>query len=145
MNILEALIGGEYPKFETTVCADSDKTAVTVHCTLSPVYVDLDSPVYVDLDSPKYVETKFKKQIPILKAIWVTVNDKTDEQTINVTVEATGKFNSLEFIKNLARIAKGISKIAINKLSEPEIIKNIGMDCKSLIDNEPEEVKHEDA
>lgn len=137
MNILEALIGGEYPKFETTVCADSDKTAVTVHCTLSPVYVDL--------DSPKYVETKFKKQIPILKAIWVTVNDKTDEQTINVTVEATGKFNSLEFIKDLARIAKGISKIAINKLSEPEIIKNIGMDCKSFIDNEPEEVKHEDA
>lgn len=137
MNILEALIGGEYPKFETTVCADSDKTAVTVHCTLSPVYVDL--------DSPKYVETKFKKQIPILEAIWVTVNDKTDEQTINVTVEATGKFNSLEFIKDLARIAKGISKIAINKLSEPEIIKNIGMDCKSFIDNEPEEVKHEDA
>lgn len=137
MNILEALIGGEYPKFETTVCADSDKTAVTVHCTLSPVYVDL--------DSPKYVETKFKKQIPILKAIWVTVNDKTDEQTINVTVEATGKFNSLEFIKDLARIAKGISKVAINKLSEPEIIKNIGMDCKSFIDNEPEEVKHEDA
>lgn len=137
MNILEALIGGEYPKFETTVCADSDKTAVTVHCTLSPVYVDL--------DSPKYVETKFKKQIPILKAIWVTVNDKTDEQTINVTVEATGKFNSLEFIKDLARIAKGISKIAINKLSEPEIIKNIDMDCKSFIDNEPEEVKHEDA
>lgn len=137
MNILEALIGGEYQKFETTVCADSDKTAVTVHCTLSPVYVDL--------DSPKYVETKFKKQIPILKAIWVTVNDKTDEQTINVTVEATGKFNSLEFIKDLAHIAKGISKIAINKLSEPEIIKNIGMDCKSFIDNEPEEVKHEDA
>lgn len=137
MNILEALIGGEYPKFETTVCADSDKTAVTVHCTLSPVYVDL--------DSPKYVETKFKKQIPILKVIWVTVNDKTNEQTINVTVEATGKFNSLEFIKDLARIAKSISKIAINKLSEPEIIKNIGMDCKSFIDNEPEEVKHEDA
>lgn len=137
MNILEALIGGEYPKFETTVCADSDKTAVTVHCTLPPVYVDL--------DSPKYVETKFKKQIPILKAIWVTVNDKTDEQTINVTVEATGKFNILEFIKDLARIAKGISKIAINKLSEPEIIKNIGMDCKSFIDNESEEVKHEDA
>lgn len=133
MNILEALIGGEYPKFETTVCADSDKTAVTVHCTLSPVYVDL--------DSPKYVETKFKKQIPILKAIWVTVNDKTDEQTINVTVEATGKFNSLEFIKDLARIAKGISKVAINKLSEPEIIKNIGMDCKSFIDNESEETQ----
>ena len=134
MNILEALIGGEYPKFETAVCADSDKTAVTVHCTLSPVYVDL--------DSPKYVETKFKKQIPVLKAIWVTVDEETSEQTINVTVEATGKFNSLEFIKKLAHIAKGISRIAINKLSEPEIIKNIGLDCKPFIDNEE---GHEDA
>ena len=134
MNILEALIGGEYPKFETAVCADSDKTAVTVHCILSPVYVDL--------DSPKYVETKFKKQIPILKAIWVTVDDETSEQTINVTVEATGKFNSLESIKKLAHIAKGISRIAINKLSEPEIIKNIGLDCKPFIDNEE---GHEDA
>lgn len=128
MNILEALIGGEYPKFETAVCADSDKTAVTVHCTLSPVYVDL--------NSPKYVETKFKKQIPILKAIWVTVDDETSEQTINVTVEATGKFNSLEFIKKLAHIAKGVSRIAINKLSEPEVVKNIGLDCKPFIDNE---------
>ena len=136
MNILEALIGGEYPKFETAVCADSEKTAVTVHCTLSPVYVDL--------DSPKYVETKFKKQIPVLKAIWVTVDEETSEQTINVTVEATGKFNSLEFIKKLAHIAKSISRIAINKLSEPEIIKNIGLDCKPFVANEPEE-KHEDA
>lgn len=134
MNILEALIGGEYPKFETAVCADSDKTAVTVHCTLSPVYVDL--------DSPKYVETKFKKRIPILKAIWVTVDDETSEQTINVTVEATGKFNSLEFIKKLAHIAKGVSRIAINKLSEPEVVKNIGLDCKPFIDNEE---GHEDA
>lgn len=134
MNILEALIGGEYPKFETAVCADSDKTAVTVHCTLSPVYVEL--------DSPKYVETKFKKQIPILKAIWVTVDDETSEQTINVTVEATGKFNSLEFIKKLAHIAKGVSRIAINKLSEPEVVKNIGLNCKPFIDNEE---GHEDA
>lgn len=134
MNILEALIGGEYPKFETAVCADSDKTAVTVHCTLSPVYVNL--------DSPKYVETKFKKQIPILKAIWVTVDDETSEQTINVTVEATGKFNSLEFIKKLAHIAKGVSRIAINKLSEPEVVKNIGLNCKPFIDNEE---GHEDA
>lgn len=134
MNILEALIGGKYPKFETAVCADSDKTVVTVHCTLSPVYVNL--------DSPKYVETKFKKQIPILKAIWVTVDDETSEQTINVTVEATGKFNSLEFIKKLAHIAKDVSRIAINKLSEPEVVKNIGLDCKPFIDNEE---GHEDA
>lgn len=134
MNILEALMGKKYPKFETAVCADSDKTVVTVHCTLSPVYVDL--------DSPKYVETKFKKQIPILKAIWVTVDDETSEQTINVTVEATGKFNSLEFIKKLAHIAKGVSRIAINKLSEPEVVKNIGLNCKPFIDNEE---GHEDA
>ena len=134
MNILEALIGGEYPKFETTVCADSDKTAVIVHCTLSPVYVDL--------DSPKYVETKFKKQIPILKAIWISKHNETDEQTINVEVEVKGEFNSLKFIKDLVNIAKGISRIAINKLSEPEIVKNIGLDCKPFIDNEE---GHEDA
>lgn len=52
MNILEKLLGNGYPKFETSVCADSDKTTVIVHRTLSPDHVDL--------DSPTYIETKFK-------------------------------------------------------------------------------------
>lgn len=56
MNILEKLMGNGYPKFETSVCADSDKTTVIVHRTLSPDHVDL--------DSPTYIETKFKKNIP---------------------------------------------------------------------------------
>lgn len=139
MNILEALMGNKYPKFETSVCADSEKTTVTVHRTLSSNHVDL--------DSPTYVETKFKKQIPILKSIWVSKDDETDEQTINVSVEVNGKFNSLKFIKDLVDIAAGINEIAEDRLSEPEAIKNIGLDCKPFIctDNEPEEVKHEDA
>lgn len=139
MNILEKLMGNGYPKFETSVCADSDKTTVTVHRTLSPDHVDL--------DSPTYIETKFKKNIPILKSIWVSKDDETDEQTINVAVEVKGKFNSLKFIKDLVNIAAGINEIAEDRLSEPEAIKNIGLDCKPFIctDNEPEEVKHEDA
>lgn len=133
MNILEKLMGNNYPKFETSVCADSDKTTVTVNRTLSPDHVDL--------DSPTYVETKFKKSIPILKTIWVSKDDETDEQTIHVTVEVNGKFNSLKFIKDLVNIAAGINEIAEDKLSEPEVIKNIGLDCKPFIANEPEETK----
>ena len=133
MNILEKLMGNGYPKFETSVCADSDKTTVTVHRTLSPNHVDL--------DSITYVETKFKKSIPILKTIWVSKDDETDEQTIHVTVEVNGKFNSLKFIKDLVNIAAGINEIAEDKLSEPEVIKNIGLDCKPFIANEPEETK----
>lgn len=133
MNILEKLMGNGYPKFETSVCADSDKTTVTVHRTLSPDHVDL--------DSPTYAETKFKKSIPILKTIWVSKNDETDEQTIHVTVEVIGKFNSLKFIKDLVSIAAGINEITEDKLSEPGIIKNIGLDCKPFIANEPEETK----
>ena len=135
MNILEKLMGNGYPKFETSVCADSDKTTVTVQRTLSPDHVDL--------DSPTYIETKFKKNIPILKAIWVSKDDETDEQTINVAVEVNGKFNSLKFIKDLVGIAAGINEIAEDRLSEPEVIKNIGLDCKPFIctDNEPEEAQ----
>ena len=133
MNILEKLMGNGYPKFETSVCADSDKTTVTVHRTLSPDHVDL--------DSPTYVETRFKKNIPILKTIWVSKDDETDEQTIHATVEVNGKFNSLKFIKDLVSIAAGINEIAEDKLSEPEVIKNIRLDCKPFIANEPEETK----
>ena len=60
MNILKALMGKDYPKFESTVYADGCKTIVTVSRTLSPDHVDL--------DSPTYVQNKFKKQIPILDA-----------------------------------------------------------------------------
>ena len=134
MNILEKLMGNDYPKFETAIYADSITTTVTVSCTLSPTHVDL--------DSPGYIENKFKKLVPILKEIGVTKNQETDEQTINVTVEVDGKFNSINDLNHLAFIAKGISEIAKDKLSEPETIKNIGLDCKPFIcTDEPEETQ----
>ena len=136
MDFLEALVGGKYPKFESTVYADGCKTIVTVSRTLSPKHVDL--------DSPGYIENKFKKLVPILKEIGVTKNQETDEQTINVTVEVDGKFNGITHLNHLVHIAAGISEIAKDRLSEPETIKNIGLDCKPFVANEPEE-KHEDA
>lgn len=134
MNILEKLMGNDYPKFETAIYADGNTTIVTVSCTLSPTHVDL--------DSPGYIENKFKKLVPILKEIGVTKNHETDEQTINVTVEVNGKFNSINDLEHLAFIAKGISEIAEDRLSEPEVIKNIGLDCKPFIcTDEPEETQ----
>ena len=135
MNILETLIGGEYPKFETAIYADGNTTIVTVSRTLSPTHVDL--------DSPSYVETKFKKRIPILKEIGVTKDQETDEQSINVTVEVAGKFNGITHLNHLVHIATGISEIAEDRLSEPNVIKAIGLDCKPFIctDNEPEKTQ----
>lgn len=137
MNILEKLMGNDYPKFETAIYADSNTTIVTVSCTLSPTHVDL--------DSPGYIENKFKKLVPILKEIGVTKNHETDEQTINVTVEVNGKFNSIDDLNHLAFIAKGISEIAEDRLSEPEVIKNIGLDCKPFICTDESEETQADA
>lgn len=135
MNILEKLMGNDYPKVETAIFADGTTTIVTVSCILSPNHVDL--------DSPSYVETKFKKHVPILKEIEVTKNQETDEQSINVTVEVDGKFNDITHLNHLVRIAAAISSIAEERLSEPETIKNIGMDCKPFIhaDDESEEAQ----
>lgn len=137
MNILEKLMGNDYPKFETAIYADGNTTIVTVSCTLSPTHVDL--------DSPGYIENKFKKLVPILKEIGVTKNQETDEQTINVTVEVNGKFNSIDDLNHLAFIAKGISEIAEDRLSEPEVIKNIGLDCKPFICTDESEETQADA
>lgn len=137
MNILEKLMGNDYPKFETAIYADGNTTIVTVSRTLSPTHVDL--------DSPGYIENKFKKLVPILKEIGVTKNHETDEQTINVTVEVNGKFNSIDDLKHLAFIAKDISEIAEDRLSEPEVIKNIGLDCKPFICTDESEETQADA
>lgn len=134
MNIIEALMGEKYPKIESAVYADGSKTIVTVSRTLSPGHVDL--------DSPSYVETKFKKHIPILTKIDVVKNKETDEQTINVTVEVNGAFNGINHLNHLVGIAATISEIAEDKLSEPEAVKNVGLDCKPFIlDNESEEAQ----
>lgn len=153
MNIIEKSLGEGYPKLGSEVFADGNKTVVTVSRTLSPDYVDL--------DAPSYVETKFKKHIPILKSIDVELDAVTKEQTIKVTVEVDGKFNSIDDLKHLAFIAmrvqslykfrwntsipsvRGISEAAKDKLSEPNIIKAIGLDCKPFIctDDESEETQ----
>ena len=133
MNILEALMGEKYPKLESAIYADGSKTFVTVFRKLSPNHVDL--------ESPNYVENKFKKQIPILKSIGVTLDAETEEQSVNVTVEVDGKFNGISHLKHLVAIATTIGSIAEDKLSEPEAIKNISLDCKPFIDNEPEEAQ----
>ena len=135
MNILEKLMGKDYPKFESAIYADGSKTIVTVSRTLSPDHVNL--------DSPGYIENKFKKLIPILTSIGVTKNKETDEQAINVTVEVGGAFNSITHLTHLVHIAAAISEIAEDRLSEPETIKNIGLDCKPFIHlcNESEEAQ----
>lgn len=135
MNILKKLMGNDYPKFESAIFADGNTTVVTVSRILSPTHVDL--------DSPSYVENKFKKQIPILNEIGVTKNQETDEQSINVTVEVAGKFNGIAHLNHLVHIASAISEIAEDRLSEPEAIKNIGLDCKPFIhaDDESEEAQ----
>ena len=135
MNILEALMGKDYPKFETAIYADGNKTIVTVSRTLSPNNVDL--------DSPGYIENKLKKHIPILTTIGVTKNNETNEQSINVTVEVGGAFNGITHLNNLVRIAGAINEIAEDRLTEPECIKNIGLDCKPFIctHDDPEEAQ----
>ena len=135
MNIIEALMGKKYPQFESAIYADGNKVIVTVSRTLSPYHVDL--------DSPSYVENKFKKQIPILTSIGVTKNQETDEQSINVTVEVGGAFNDINHLNHLVHIATGISEVAEDRLSEPNVIKAIGLDCKPFIctDNESEETQ----
>lgn len=139
MNILEKLMGEDYPKFESAIYADGSKTIVTVSRTLSPDHVDL--------DSPGYIENKFKKLVPILKSISVTRNKETDEQTINITVEVNGAFNGITHLTHLVHIAAAISGVAEDRLSEPETIKNIGLDCKPFIhsNDESEEENNEDA
>lgn len=133
MNISEVLMGKKYPKIESVVYADGSKTAITVSRVLGPTNVKL--------DSPSYIETKFKKLIPVLTSIDVTENKETDEQAIHVTVEVDGKFNSVANLNHLAQIAQAIGEVAEERLCEPEIIKNIGLDCEPFIANEPEETQ----
>lgn len=133
MNIIEKLLGETYPKLESAIYADGTKTVVTVSRTLAPNWVDL--------DSSSYIENKLKKRIPILKEIGITKNQETDEQSINVTVEVGGTFNSITHLNHLTKIAKAISEIAECRLSEPEVVKNISMDCKTFVHNESEETQ----
>lgn len=133
MNIIEKLLGEACPKLGSEVFADGNKTVVTVSRTLSPDHVDL--------DTPNYVENKFKKRIPILKSIDVELDAVTKEQTIKVAVEVDGKFNSIDDLRRLAFIARGIGQVAKDRLSEPNVIKAIGLDCKPFICTDDESEK----
>lgn len=135
MNILEKLMGNYYPKLGSAIYTDGNRTIVTVSRTLSPDHIDL--------DSPSYVETKFKKHFPILTSINVELNAATEEQTIKVTVEVDGKFNSIDDLEHLESIARGISEVAEDSLSELNVIKAIGLSCKQFIctDNESEKTQ----
>lgn len=64
-------------------------------------------------------------------------------QSINVTVEVGGAFNDITHLNHLVHIATGISEIAEDRLSGPNVIKAIGLDCKPFIctDDEPEETQ----
>ena len=135
MNILEKLVGKVYPKLGSEIFADGNKTIVTVSRILSPDHVDL--------DAPSYIETKFKKHIPILTSIDVELDAVTEEQTIKVTVEVDGKFNNIDDLEHLAFIARGISEVVEDKLSEPNVIKAIGLDCKPFILDNGKEEAHE--
>lgn len=56
MNILEKLMGEEYPKLGSEVFADGNKTVVTVSRTLPPNWVDLDYPGYIENKLNKKLE-----------------------------------------------------------------------------------------
>lgn len=135
MDIIKKSLGKAYPKLGSEIFADGNKTVVTASRTLFPDHIDL--------DAPSYVETKFKKHIPILKSIDVELDAATEEQIIKVAVEVDGKFNSIDDLRHLLFIARGIGQVAEDRLSEPNVIKAIGLDCKQFIctDDEPEETQ----
>ena len=136
MDFLKVLPGNEYPKKDSLIDANEERVVVFVSMTLAPEHVAL--------DNPGYIETKFKKLIPILKGIGTYKDKESDEQKIIVKVEVPGKFRNINNLNHLVRIAGAICEIAEDRLSEPGATKNIGLDCKPFVINEPEE-KHEDA
>lgn len=126
MNSLKMLLGNKYPQYKTNVIADDEEVAVIVTMELSPNHVNL--------EKPEYLTKKFKKVIPALSGI--TVSEAIHEDQFNigpkimVAMSIKPHFNSIEDIKTLASMANAIANIAEDRLSEPEVIKNIGMDCK---------------
>ena len=124
-------MGGKgYPKIDSEITATIQRVAVAVFMTLDPDHVSL--------DHPDYIETKLKKQIPILKSIGIKIDSRSGEHTISVIVEGSGKVRSITDLMHLTAIAHTICTIAEDRLSEPEVVRNIGADCKPYVDG-PEE------
>lgn len=130
MDFSKVLMGGnEYPKIDSEITANEQQVTVSVSMTLDPDHVDL--------DNPGYIETKLKKKIPILWAISTQRDDESDEQTIYVTLKVAGMFRKINDLIHLAAIAHTICKIVEDRLSEPEVTKNIGADCKPYVHCKP--------
>ena len=126
MDFPKVLIGvNEYPKIDSEVTANEQEVTVSVSMTLDPDHVDL--------DNPGYIETKLKKQIPILRAISTQKDDENGEQTIYVTLKVAGVFRKINDLMHLAAIAHTICEIAEDRLSEPEVVKNIRTDCEPYV------------
>ena len=123
MDFKKVLMGdGKYPKIDSEVTANEQEVTVSVSMTLGPNHVAL--------DNPGYIETKFKKKIPILRAISTQIDDESGEQTIYVTVKVGGMYRKMNDLIHIAAIAHAICEIAEDRLSEPEVINNIAADCK---------------
>ena len=138
MDFPKVLVGvNEYPKIDSEITANEQEVTVSVSMTLDPDHVDL--------DNPGYIETKLKKQIPILRAISTQKDDENGEQTIYVTLKVAGMFRKINDLCHLAAIARTICEIAEDRLSEPEVIKNIGLDCKPFICTDESEETQADA
>ena len=130
MNFPKVLMGvSEYPKFDSEITANEREVTVSVSMTLEPDHIGL--------DNPGYIETKLKKQIPVLRAISTQRDDESDEQTIYVTLKVAGMFRKINDLIHLTTIAKAICEIAEDRLSEPEVVKNIGADCEPYIHYKP--------
>lgn len=136
MDCIKALLGNQYPQYKTKVIADHDDVEVIVTMELSPTHVAL--------DNPGYLEKKFKKVVPALKSISVTEAKNVGSSNIigpaiTVVMSIKPHFNTLEDIITLSKMAHAIVDIAEDRLSEPEVLQNIGNDCKHWFDDGKDE------
>ena len=138
MDFAKVLMGdGKYPKIDSEVTANEQEVTVSVSMTLDPGHVAL--------DNPDYIEKKFKKKIPILWAISTQIDDESGEQTIYVTMKVAGMFRKINDLMHIAAMAHTICEIAKDRLSEPEVLNNIGADCKPYAHLKPYNYESEEA
>lgn len=134
MDCIKALLGNKYPQYTTKVIADDEEVAVVVTMELSPNHVDL--------DKADYLSNKFKKVVPALSGITAHESQQVGVgPVIVVSMSIKPHFNTIEDVETLASMARTIADIAENRLSESEVINNIGNDCKPWFDNGKDEAE----
>lgn len=74
----------------------------------------------------------------------VTVSRALSPTHVNLDSPSSA-FNGITHLNHLVHIAAAISEIAEDRLSEPETIKNIGLDCKPFIHLRDESEEEADA